>query len=99
MVDLTDKEQLKKIGTGLLIGGVVISGVAAIAFVAGRNANIKYIDGQMLDIANAVADGGAACIEMVHTSGRKLNVLFFGENGVPKETIKFLKNVGKEAIQ
>ncbi len=99
MVDLKDKNQLKKIGTGLLIGGVAICGVAAIAFVAGKNANVKYIDGQLLDIADEVANGGAKRIDMVHTSGKKLSILFFGEDGVPKETIKYLKSIGKEAIQ
>ena len=99
MIHLNDEDQLKKIGVGLIVGGVVVGSVALVAYTKGYNKHVKLIDQSMIDIAKEVSDGGAKTANLVRNSGEKLNILFFGENGVPKETIKYLKSVGKEALQ
>ena len=99
MVDLNDENQLKKIGIGLIIGGVVVGSVALVAYTKGYDRHVKLIDKSMIDIAKEVADGSAKTANLVRNSGEKLNILFFGEKGVPKETIKYLKSIGKEALQ
>lgn len=96
---MVDEDQLKKIGIGLIVGGVVVGSVALVAYTKGYNKHVKLIDQSMIDIAKEVANGGVKATNLVRNSGEKLNILFFGEKGVPKETIKYLKSIGKEALE
>lgn len=75
------------------IGAVAVIGVAALcgtAYYMGFKANDVKVSKKLLDIAHEVSNGGAKCIEATHTSGAKLNMLFFGDKGLPEETIRYL---------
>ena len=90
MLELDKKQKIAiGIGAGLCIAGG--------AFALGWLAHDKKISLDLLNIAHEVADGGAKSMSAVHTSGAKINMLFFGEKGVPKDAIKALKEYTKTA--
>ena len=86
-----DKKQ--KIAIGIGAGVCVVGG----AFALGWMAHDKKVSLDLLNIAHEVANGGAKSISATHTSGAKINMLFFGEKGVPKDAIKALKEDTKQA--
>ena len=84
-----DKKQ--KIAIGVGVGVCMVGG----AFALGWMAHDKKVSLDLLRIAHEVADGGAKSISAVHTSGAKINMLFFGEKGVPKDAMNALKEFSK----
>lgn len=90
---MVELDKNKKIAIGVGVGVCMVGG----AFALGWMAHDKKVSIDMLKIAHEVSNGGAKSISAVHTSGVKLNMLFFGEKGVPKDAIKALKEYTKEA--